>query len=76
MGTASATLVSIDDILAAAARIKGVARRTPLIDVGGVSGEPAFAVKCENMQPAGAFKIRGAYNMIAQLPPETRAAGE
>ena len=50
-------------------------RRTPLIEVGGVAGEPAFALKCENMQPAGAFKIRGACNMIAQLSPEARAAG-
>jgi len=69
------TLVTIDEIRAAAARIVGVARRTPLIDVGGVAGEPAFAIKCENMQPAGAFKIRGAYNMIAQLTAEARAAG-
>jgi threonine dehydratase len=52
-----------------------VARRTPLIDVGGIVGEPAFAIKCENMQPAGAFKIRGAYNMISQLSPAARAAG-
>lgn len=69
------TLVTIDEIRAAAARIAGVARRTPLVDVGGVAGEPAFAIKCENMQPAGAFKIRGAYNMIAQLTAEARAAG-
>ena len=67
------SLVTIDEIRAAAARIAGVARRTPLIDVGGVAGEPAFAIKCENMQPAGAFKIRGAYNMVAQLSPEARA---
>jgi threonine dehydratase len=72
---ASTSLVSLDDIRAAATRIAGVARRTPLIEVGGVSGEPAFAVKCENMQPAGAFKIRGAYNMLAQLSPAARAAG-
>jgi threonine dehydratase len=71
----SAPLVSLDDIRAAAARIAGVARRTPLIDVGGVNGEPAFAIKCENMQPAGAFKIRGAYNMVAQLSAEARTAG-
>jgi threonine dehydratase len=69
------SLVSLDDIRAAAARVKGVVRRTPLIEVGGTAGEPAFAIKCENMQPAGAFKIRGAYNMMAQLPPEARAAG-
>jgi threonine dehydratase len=72
---ASTVLVSLADVRAAAARISGVARRTPLIDVGGINGEPAFAVKCENMQPAGAFKIRGAYNMLAQLSPNAREAG-
>jgi threonine dehydratase len=72
---ASTSLVSLAEIREAAARIAGVARRTPLIDLGGVNGEPAFAIKCENMQPAGAFKIRGAYNMLAQLSPEARGAG-
>src|SRR5689334_5910348 len=71
----STSLVSLSDLQAAATRIAGVARRTPLIDVGGIHGEPPFAVKCENMQPTGAFKIRGAYNMLAQLSPEARAAG-
>src|SRR6187397_942965 len=77
MGAApvSTSLISIGDVRAAAARIAGVARRTPLIEVGGVHGEPAFTVKCENMQPTGAFKIRGAYNMLAQLSPDARAAG-
>ncbi len=68
------SLVTVEEIRAAAERIAGIARRTPLIEVGGF-GEPAFAIKCENMQPAGAFKIRGACNMIAQLSPEARAAG-
>jgi len=68
-------LVSLDDIKAAALRIDGVARRTPLIDVGGFEIGPAFSLKCENMQPIGAFKIRGAYNMVSQLPQEARAAG-
>jgi threonine dehydratase len=72
---ASTSLVSLGDVRAAATRITGVARRTPLVDVGGINGEPAFTVKCENMQPAGAFKIRGAYNMLAQLSPDARAAG-
>jgi threonine dehydratase len=72
---ASTSLVSLADIRAAATRIGNVARRTPLIEVGGINGEPAFTVKCENMQPAGAFKIRGAYNMLAQLSPDARAAG-
>ena len=77
MGAApvSTSLVSLGDVRAAAARIGGVARRTPLIDVGGIHGEPAFTVKCENMQPTGAFKIRGAYNMLAQLSPDARTGG-
>lgn len=72
---ATAALISVDDVRAAAVRIAGVVRRTPLIEVGGVGLRSAFAIKCENMQPAGAFKIRGAYNMIARLPPDARAAG-
>jgi threonine dehydratase len=62
-------LVTLDDIRSAATRIRGVARRTPLIDVAGIG------LKCENLQPMGAFKVRGACNMIAQLTPEARAAG-
>ena len=75
-------LVTLDEIRAAAGRIRGVARRTPILEVviddrrGGRSGPPAsLALKCENLQPMGAFKIRGAGNMLAQLPPEARAAG-
>ena len=62
-------LVSLDDIRAAADRIRDVARRTPILEAGGI------ALKCENLQPMGAFKIRGACNMIAQLTPAARAAG-
>ena len=64
-----AELVSLDDIRAAATRIRTIVRRTPLVEVRGLF------LKCENLQPGGAFKIRGACNMIAQLPPATRAAG-
>jgi threonine dehydratase len=72
-------LVSLSDIRHAAARISGVARVTPLLDVS--LSLPASArlrrlsVKCENLQPAGAFKIRGAYNMLAQLGSAERASG-
>jgi threonine dehydratase len=80
-------LVTLDDIEAAAERIRGVAVCTPVIDVklgpdrrgeprrGGPSGPPSIALKCENLQPMGAFKIRGACNFLAQLSPEARAAG-
>ncbi len=63
------TLATVADIEAAAERIRGVAVRTSLIDTRVV------ALKCENQQPMGAFKIRGAVNFLAQLPPESRAAG-
>lgn len=75
------TLTSLAAIEAAAARIAGIARRTPLIDLTtemadrlpGGKGR-AFFVKCENFQPMGAFKIRGAYNMLARLMEEAEAA--
>ena len=62
-------MITLDDVRAAAVRIRGVAMRTPLLDVGPLS------LKCENLQPMGAFKVRGACNMIAQLPPDSRRAG-
>jgi threonine dehydratase len=67
-------LTTLDAIRAAAERIKPVARVTPMIDVSEAAGRPLF-LKAENLQPAGAFKIRGAYNMVAQLTPAARAAG-
>jgi threonine dehydratase len=73
-------LVALSDIEEAAARIRGVALRTPILDVGidrsGHSAErSSIGLKCENFQPMGAFKIRGAYNMVASLSPDVRAAG-
>ena len=67
-------LVSLDDIRAAADRIKPIARRTPLVDVSIAAGRALF-VKCESLQPGGAFKIRGAYNMVAQLTGDQRRSG-
>ena len=69
-------LVTIDDVRAAATRVAGVAPETPLVSVGPAApGAHAFALKCEHLGPIGAFKLRGAYNLIAQLTPEQRAAG-
>jgi threonine dehydratase len=67
-------LVSLEAIRAARERVKPVARVTPLVDVSAAAGRPLF-LKCESLQPAGAFKIRGAYNMVAQLDPGQRARG-
>lgn len=65
-------LATLDGIRDAAHRIAGIARRTPLLDLAPLL---PLAVKCEQMQPIGAFKIRGAYNYLARLPAPQRAAG-
>jgi len=65
------------DLQAAAARLAGVAHRTPVLSsrtADAASGAELF-FKCENLQRGGAFKFRGAYNAIAALPPASRAAG-
>jgi threonine dehydratase len=68
------TFVSLQDISAAARRVAAIARVTPLLDVSAPAGRPLW-LKCESLQPGGAFKIRGAYNMVAQLTDEERRRG-
>jgi threonine dehydratase len=63
-------LVTLADIRAAADRIAGVALRTPLLPFGGDNW-----LKPESLQPTGSFKIRGAYNALAQLTAVERARG-
>jgi threonine dehydratase len=72
-GTTEAPLVTIDDIRAAARRLEGIAMRTPLVEFD--AGPPRILLKAESLQPIGAFKIRGAYNAIAQLGAAERARG-
>ncbi|HET9435784.1 MAG TPA: threonine/serine dehydratase [Candidatus Limnocylindrales bacterium] len=66
-------LVGLDAIRAAADRLRGIAIRTPLVPFA--AGPPRVLLKAESLQPIGAFKIRGAYNAIAQLSPEERRRG-
>jgi threonine dehydratase len=68
------SLVSIDAIREAAPRIADVARRTPLVDASLAAGR-ALWLKCESHQPGGAFKIRGATNMLRRLSGADRARG-
>jgi len=73
-------LTSIDEIRSAAARIAGIAVRTPLIEAAfpGLSGHGTskrIFLKAESLQPIGAFKIRGAANKILQLSKEEIARG-
>jgi threonine dehydratase len=65
----SVSLVTLDDIRAAAARIRPLVRRTPVLEAG------RLLLKCENLQVTGAFKARGAANMLALMPAADRSAG-
>jgi threo-3-hydroxy-L-aspartate ammonia-lyase len=75
--------VTLHEIRAAKERIAGVAVRTPLYRVErarlrmGKFPEPEFDlyIKAESEQPIGSFKLRGAYNMVAQLSPEALQRG-
>jgi len=68
------SFVSLERIREARERIRDVAKVTPLVDVSDLAGKP-LRLKCESLQPGGAFKIRGAYNMMAQLPEAERQRG-
>jgi len=65
------------DIRAAAARIREIAHRTPVMTsrlVDAAAGAHVF-FKCENLQRGGAFKIRGAANFIFSIPPADLSKG-
>ena len=70
-------MVTFDDIKSAAERIHGVAHRTPVVTsrlLDAACGN-AMYLKCENLQRAGAFKFRGAYNAVSRLSEDERARG-
>jgi threonine dehydratase len=72
-----ALTVTWDDIARAHERLAGAARRTPVLasaTVDAITGAQVF-FKCENFQRMGAFKFRGAYNALAQLPEEAKRRG-
>lgn len=72
---AAQPLVTIDDILAAAARIAGIVRRTPLVSTTWGRADVPLHLKAECLQLNGAFKARGATNALAHLSDEDRARG-
>ena len=61
------TLVTIDDIRAAADRIRPHVVRTPLLAARWGDDDRPLWIKPENLQPIGAFKVRGAFNAIAAM---------
>ncbi|MCY4182739.1 MAG: threonine/serine dehydratase [Gammaproteobacteria bacterium] len=73
----SDSLVTPDDIAAAARRLRGVAARTPLLRSPALDQMlgATILVKAECLQHIGAFKFRGAYNFLSQLSPAQRERG-
>jgi threonine dehydratase len=73
----SLVLPTYEDVVHAAATLKGVAHRTPVMtsDTADRMAGAKLFFKCENLQRMGAFKFRGGYNAIANLSPEQRRAG-
>jgi threo-3-hydroxy-L-aspartate ammonia-lyase len=70
-------MIGLDDVRAAARRLHGIAHRTPVITartLDELTGAQVF-LKAENLQRAGAFKFRGAFNAVASLPAEERRQG-
>jgi threonine dehydratase len=73
----SQPLPTAADIDAAAARLDGIALRTPLVCspvLDALTGARVF-LKAETLQRTGSFKFRGAYNKLAQIPQSRRAGG-
>ena len=65
-------LVTLDEIRAAADRVAPVVVRTPLLES---VAHPGLWLKPENLQPTGAFKLRGATNAVLSLSPTERERG-
>jgi threonine dehydratase len=77
ISTFPTTLPGLEDIRAAAGRIRPHVHRTPLLTTRSLSERFGVEVrlKCENLQRAGSFKIRGAMNALLQIPADRRANG-
>jgi threonine dehydratase len=71
------TLPTFADVESAAKQIAGVAHKTPVATSRTIDSRTGAAVffKCENLQRAGAFKFRGAYNALSRLTADERRRG-
>jgi threonine dehydratase len=68
---------TLDDVLAARQTITPHLPPTPLVRAGSISRrlDCDYYIKCESLQPTGAFKVRGGINLVAVLEPAERRAG-
>jgi threonine dehydratase len=71
------TVVSLEELRAAARGLRGIAVETPLLPLPALEERIGIPVllKGEHLQPIGAFKVRGAYTAISQVPIESRHRG-
>lgn len=69
--------ITLEDVRGAAARLSGVAHRTPVVHSRSLDERVGarLLLKAESLQRAGAFKFRGAYNAVSSLGSEVRARG-
>jgi threonine dehydratase len=68
-------MVTLANIQQAQALLRGIAVRTPLLEWTNASDPRKLYLKLENLQPIGAFKLRGAYNKLASLTDDQRRRG-
>src|SRR5262249_15242944 len=69
------SMVTLADIQSARARLEGIAVRTPLFEWPTATDSRKLYLKLENLQPIGAFKLRGAYNKVVSMEEEERRRG-
>lgn len=67
--------ITVEAIEAARRRIAGTIVRTPLVKLETGAATPTIYLKLENLQPINSFKLRGAANAVAMLPPKKRSLG-
>ena len=77
MSAADLPIPSLADVFAAKRTIDRYLKPTPLLHSITLSEQLGFDLylKCENLQPVGAFKVRGGIWLMSQLEPEYRSAG-
>jgi threo-3-hydroxy-L-aspartate ammonia-lyase len=71
----TADLVSLDEVRDAHRRIQPHVVRTPLVPLGAASPGSGLLLKAENLQPSGAFKLRGAFNTLLQMSDDEQRRG-
>ena len=68
---------TLNEFYDALENVRAIAVKTPVLEshwLSELTGQPVW-FKCENLQRTGAYKLRGAYNLMSQLSSEEKARG-